>query len=145
VDLARFRDLTVGHAVIMGRRTHESIGRPLPGRRNIVLSRRPGYAAPGCEVFSSLEAAVCAAKDSPGGDSEVFVIGGAEVYRRAIPLAGRLYLTLVDDSPAGADAFFPDPSAFAREISRESVESAGHRLTCVVLEKDATPHKKPAA
>jgi len=138
-DLARFRELTTGHAVIMGRRTHESIGRPLPGRRNIVLSRRPGYTATGCEVFSSLEAAVRAARESPGGDGELFVIGGAEVYRLAMPLAGRLYLTLVDDSPAGADAFFPDFSAFTREVSRESAESAGRRLTCVVLERDAMP------
>jgi len=134
-DLARFKGLTAGHAVIMGRRTHESIGRPLPGRRNIVLSRNPACAAPGCEVFFSIESALRAARAGPGGDREVFVIGGAEVYREAMPLAGRLYLALVDDSPAGADAFFPDYSAFTRVISREAAETAGYRITYVVLEK----------
>jgi dihydrofolate reductase len=129
--MERFKSLTMGHAVIMGRRTHEAIGGPLQGRRNLVLSRRPGYSARGCEVFTSLEAAIVAA----GPGSEVFIIGGAEIYREALRIADRLYLTLVDDAPAGADAFFPDSSAFAKEISRQESETGGRGVTYLVLDR----------
>ena len=102
-DLKRFKSLTMGHAVIMGRRTWESIGRPLPGRRMIVVSRQPGYAAAGVEVVGDFEAArtLCA------GDAEAFVIGGAEFYCTALPVADRFYLTRVHAEVAG-DATFPD-------------------------------------
>lgn len=105
-DLQRFRQLTVGHAVIAGRRTHESIlrrlGKPLPDRRTVVLSRAPGYMAPGCEVVTTWEDALERVKD----EDEVFVIGGEEVYRLALPHADRLYLTRVHTVVPG-DAFFP--------------------------------------
>lgn len=90
-DLKRFKRLTTGHAIVMGRRTWESIGRPLPKRRSIVVSRRPGYEAAGAEVASGLEEALALAAD----DDEVFVIGGAELFAAALDRADRLYLTRV--------------------------------------------------
>jgi dihydrofolate reductase len=112
-DLKRFKALTLGHPVIMGRKTHESIGRPLPGRRNIVVSRNAAYGAEGCEVATSLEAALAACQDD---DGEVFVIGGAQLYAAALPLAQRLYLTEIHAGFAG-DAHFP---AFDRNAWRET-------------------------
>jgi dihydrofolate reductase len=91
-DLARFRALTMGKALIVGRRTYESIGRPLPGRRMIVLSRSADFLAPGCEVVPSLAAALDRAE---GHADEVFVGGGAAVFAEALPRADRVYLTLV--------------------------------------------------
>lgn len=119
-DLRRFKALTLSHPVIMGRRTHESIlgviGRPLPGRVNIVVTRSPDYAAPGCIVAASLAAAIAAA----GPAVEIFVIGGAEIYRAALAGAHRLHLTEIDADFDG-DAWFPDlPPGAWREASRES-------------------------
>ena len=113
-DMARFRALTMGKPIIMGRRTHESIGRVLDGRRNIVVTRRPGYRAPGCVVATSLEAAFEAASDA----GEVAVIGGASIYGQALPFASRMSLTLVHASIDG-DVRFPaiEPGAW-REASR---------------------------
>lgn len=113
-DMVRFRTLTMGKPIIMGRRTHESIGRVLDGRHNIVVSRRPGYRAPGCTVAPSLEAAL----DSASNATEVSVIGGASIYACALPLAARIHLTLVRASVDG-DIRFPElePGEW-REISR---------------------------
>jgi dihydrofolate reductase len=102
-DLRHFRQLTTGHHVIMGRRNYESIGRPLPDRTNIVVTRNRDYRAPGCEVRHSLEEAL---RDA-SGDPEVFVIGGAEIYRQALDKADRIYLTLVHADVPG-DTFFPE-------------------------------------
>ncbi|MFZ5540690.1 MAG: dihydrofolate reductase [Pseudomonadota bacterium] len=120
-DLARFKRITMGHPVIMGRRTWESLGRPLPGRRNIVISRTPGFAPAGAEVFASLGAALAACADA----SEVFVIGGTEAYREALPLADRLLLTEIDADIEG-DAHFPpfDRGAW-REVAREPHPASG--------------------
>jgi len=101
-DLARFKSLTMGHSVIMGRRTWESIGRPLAGRSIIVLSARPGFAPEGAATAASLDQALGLAS----GD-EVFVAGGAAVYHQAIPRADRMYLTRLERSFEG-DALFPD-------------------------------------
>lgn len=92
-DLRRFKDLTMGHAIVMGRKTYESIGRPLPGRRMIVITRQPNYTAPGAEMVGSLEDALAAAANQ--GENEAFIIGGAEIFNQAMPLAQRLYLTRV--------------------------------------------------
>ena len=103
-DLRRFRELTSGHTVLMGRRTYESLPdafRPLPGRRNLVLSRDPGYRAEGAEVFGSLEDALAAC------EGDCFVIGGELAYRDALPLCERLYATEIDAELDG-DAFFPE-------------------------------------
>ncbi len=100
-DLKRFKRLTLGKPVVMGRKTFESIGRALPERRNIVLTRDPSFAAANVEVVYSLEAAL---EHLTG---EVCIIGGGEVYALALPTAARLELTLVDTVVEGADAFFP--------------------------------------
>ena len=103
-DLQRFKALTTGHTIIMGRRTFESLPKgALPNRRNIVLTRQAAYSAPGIEVFASLQEALAAC----AADDETFVIGGESVYAEALPLARRLYLTRVEDTPPAADAFFP--------------------------------------
>lgn len=100
-DLQRFKRLTMGHCLIMGRKTFESIGRPLPGRTIIVLTRRRDYAPPGVLVAHTVDEALALAQ----GD-EVFIAGGAEIYRQTLPLADRLYLTLIEKEIPG-DAFFP--------------------------------------
>jgi dihydrofolate reductase len=100
-DLAHFKTLTMGHPVLMGRKTYESIGAPLPGRRNIVLTRDRGFLAPGCRIVHSLEEA-----RETAGDAELFVIGGAAVYSLCLPRADRLHITHIDAEPSG-DAFFP--------------------------------------
>ena len=114
-DLKRFRRLTLGHAVIMGRRTFESIGKPLSGRSNIVVTRSPDWTRPGCHAAHSLEAALAAVNER----EDTFVIGGAEIYALALPIARRLYMTEIERDFEG-DAFFPefDRSRW-REVSRE--------------------------
>jgi dihydrofolate reductase len=102
-DLRFFKRTTMGKPLLMGRRTWESIGRPLPGRRMIVLSRDPGYRAPGCVVAHSLGEAL----DLGGSDPELMVIGGATLYAQTLPSAERLYLTLVDADVPG-DVRFPE-------------------------------------
>ena len=122
-DMARFRALTMGKPIVMGRRTHESIGRALDGRRNIVVTRHPGYRAPGCAVARSFDAALDVAldavRDSASGAAEIAVIGGASVYERALPVADRIHLTLVHASIEG-DVRFPEfePGTW-REVARE--------------------------
>lgn len=115
-DLKRFKVLTLGKTVIMGRKTFESIGRPLPERRNIVISRRERYNASGVEVASSVAAALalCA------GEREVMVIGGAEVYRAALPLANKIELTRVEAEVDGDSRFPPLSMAEWRETAREA-------------------------
>ena len=104
-DLTRFRELTTGHAIIMGRKTYESLPNgALPHRRNIVVSRSIKEME-GCEVYSNLEAALKAAE---GKTEETFIIGGESIYRQSLPAAHKLYLTVVDDAPQQADAFFPE-------------------------------------
>jgi len=106
----RFKELTMGHALIMGRRTYEEIGRPLPGRLNIVLSRTADFEAPGCLIARSLQQAIGLADGK-----DIFVAGGAGVYAEALPLAEKLYLTEVELEPEG-DTFFPifDEAGFIR-------------------------------
>ena len=102
-DLKRFKAITMGKPIVMGRLTHESIGKALPGRLNIVISRQPGYRAAGCEVVDSPDAALAVANDA----EEIMVIGGGRIYAEMLPLADRIYLTRVHANPDG-DAFFPD-------------------------------------
>ena len=114
-DLAHFKRTTLGHPIVMGRKTWESLGRPLPGRRNVVISRQAGYAAPGAEVADSLQSALAACADAPA----VYVIGGAQIYEQALPLAGRILATELHAEVAG-DARFPelDPAQW-QEVARE--------------------------
>jgi dihydrofolate reductase len=126
-DLKHFRKLTMGHAVIMGRKTFESIvassGIPLPGRDNIVLTRSREWTGSGCRIAHSLAEALAAVP----ARSDAFVIGGAEIYSLALPLASRLYMTEIGHDFAG-DAFFPefDRSRW-QEIARASYESGGEQ------------------
>lgn len=133
-DFAWFRKHTLGHPVIMGRNTFESIGKPLPGRRNIVVSRNPAWHAQGCEVFASLDAALESCRDA----ADVFVIGGATLYQQLMGRADRLYLTEVETSPAG-DAWFPAlvPGEW-REAAREQREADdknAHAMAFVILDR----------
>ena len=143
-DMARFRALTMGKPIVMGRRTHESIGRALDGRRNIVVTRRPGYRTPGCTVARSFDAALDAAlgaalgaaRDSASGAAEVAVIGGASIYERALPVADRIHLTVVRTSFDG-DVRFPElePGTW-REVAREergADERNGYDLSFIEL------------
>ncbi len=106
-DLRRFKELTLGKPIVMGRKTHDSIGRALPGRTNIVVSRQDGLSVPGCLLAGSIGQALAAAGDAP----EVVLIGGAELYRAALPLVDTIHLTRVHAAVPG-DTFFPalDPA-----------------------------------
>ena len=117
-DMKHFVRVTKGHAVIMGRATFESIGKPLKGRRNIVISSRKDLVIDGCEVTSSLEDAIARARQE---DDEPLVIGGARVYEAALPLATRLYLTYIREEHPG-DVYFPelDPEEWVESDRREA-------------------------
>ena len=118
-DMRHFRETTTGHVVVMGRRTFESIGRPLPRRTNIVVTRQPDWAADGVEVAHSMEEALTLARRFPG---DVMVVGGAQVYQAAMRYADAQVLTLVHGSPEG-DAWYPtwDPGQW-QEVRREQRE-----------------------
>jgi dihydrofolate reductase len=119
-DRRRFRDLTMGHPVIMGRKTYEAIGHPLPGRRNIVITKDGGFRDDGCLAVNDLSSALAAC----AGNDEVFICGGGEIYREALPLAKRLYLTLVPGTVEG-DASFPEiPEEEFEETERRQGQEA---------------------
>ena len=107
-----FKKITMGHTMIMGRRTYESIGRPLPGRTNIVITSQPNYLAPGCTVVHDLDSAF---KSCAPGESEAFIIGGGHLYHETIAVADRIYLTLIPREIHG-DTFFPEFSESDFEI-----------------------------
>ena len=127
-DLKHFKATTTGHAILMGRKTFDSIGRALPGRRTIVITRDPGWRFEGCERAGSLAEAIATAS-RPGSDpaiatDEVFVVGGAQIYREALALADRIVMTEIDADVDG-DAFFPDlDPATWREHARAAHRSA---------------------
>ncbi|AZV94784.1 dihydrofolate reductase [Bordetella sp. J329] len=135
-DLAHFKRSTLGHPVIMGRNTWESLGRPLPGRLNIVISRNSCYEAAGASVYPSLEAALaaCTAEASP------YIIGGAQIYRLALPLARRVVATEVHASIEG-DAYFPQlPGDEWMETSRSARQTEnGYEYDFVVYERKTSP------
>ena len=133
-DLKRFKALTTDHPVIMGRKTFESIGRPLPNRTNIVISRDTQYRPAGVTIAQSLESALEHA--SALENSEVFVIGGGQIYTQALPYADRLYLTLIEEtSSTKADTFFPEYSDFNKVVEKEDHAHDGLSYSWVTLEK----------
>lgn len=133
-DFRRFKERTMGHPIIMGRKTHESIGRPLPGRTNIVITRDTGRQIPGCVIAGSLDEALAKAREIDS--EEVFIGGGGQIYAEALPKADRLYLTLIHAIMDG-DAFFPEyADAFGTVVESEDFEEAGHRLTYLTLERN---------
>ncbi|WP_343535292.1 dihydrofolate reductase [Pedobacter sp.] len=116
-DLKHFKNITTGHTIIMGRKTYDSIGKPLPNRRNIIITRQNGLSIEGVEVVNSLDEALALCKT----EAEVFVIGGAEIYKQAIAVSHRIYLTRVHQE-FEADAFFPE---LDNEIWKE-IEKVDH-------------------
>lgn len=122
-DMKRFKALTTGHTVVMGRLTFESLPKgALPNRRNIVVTRNQDYAAPGIETAYSIADAL----QTAGNTDEVFVIGGAQIYGETLPLAGRMYLTVIDKAAPDADAFFPTfDSQDWEEIDRQTFPADG--------------------
>lgn len=143
-DMKHFKQLTMGKPIVMGRKTHESIGKPLAGRTNIVVSGNPGYSAPGCIVVQSLSAAIDAADDA----DEIMVIGGARLYELAMPLAHRIYLTQVQASFAG-DTWFPliawDAWQEKQRDTYKADENNPHPYAFVLLEKKtgSEPENEP--
>lgn len=123
-DLKRFKALTMGHHLIAGRKTYESIGQPLPGRTMIVITRDPDYQAAGCLIAHSVDEALALARSR--GETEVFIIGGAAVYARTLERADRLYLTQVH-ATVDADVFFPAVDASAWREQEVSLHEAGEK------------------
>ncbi len=121
-ELQLFKRVTMGHPIVMGRKTHESIGRLLPGRTTVIVTRQRDYAVPGAVVVHSLEEALARCV----GDPEIFVIGGGELYRAAMPLADRIYLTVVDAEPAGDTRMPALEAAQWRLVSTEQFRSDEH-------------------
>lgn len=129
-DLKRFKKLTTGHSIIMGRTTYNSIGKPLPDRKNIVLSRDKNLKIEGAHVANTLKEAIELADEG-----EIFVIGGAQIYKLALPFADKLYLTLIDGQKK-ADAFFPDYSMFKKRTLIGKREYEGVSYSFVNFERE---------
>ena len=122
-DLKRFKEVTSGHTVIMGRKTYESIGRPLPNRVNIVITRNKDFKPKGVKVVHSIEEALSLASEA--GETETFIIGGAEIYKQALPLANKIYLTRINKNYKG-DAYFPELGKEWKET--ECVKKEGYEF-----------------
>lgn len=130
-DLQYFKEMTMGKPIIMGRKTFESIGRPLPGRRNIVITRNENYAAEGIETVASLNAALQLVQDVP----EIMIIGGAQIFEQAMSIAEKLYITLIDHEFNG-DTYFPRYDAWRLTSSQEAIDSGnGYSFRYCIFEK----------
>lgn len=140
-DLKQFKRLTLGKTVLMGRKTWDSLGRPLPERANWILTRDPQFRAEGARVFYSLDAVLAAFAEAAGADGELMVIGGAELYRQTLPLAQTVHLTEVHARVDGGDTWFPalDPGEWERaEVERhEADERHAHAFSFVRLQRRA--------
>jgi dihydrofolate reductase len=136
-DLKHFKTLTLGHPVVMGRKTFESMGKPLPGRLNIVITRNGNYQAEGCEMTDTLEKAIATAQMH---DTDVFIIGGGEIYRQALSLSDRIYLTRIAQNFEG-DAFFPEIDLSKWKLIYEEFsakdEKNAYDLSFLTYEKNA--------
>ena len=133
-DLKHFKETTLGRPVIMGRKTFESLGikKPLPGRLNIVITRNPDYAAEGALVVSSIEDAIAEARKHD--QEEIFIIGGAEIFKLAMHLIDRLYLTVIGGE-FEADTFFPEYGEFGRVVGKRELDTDEYHVTFLELEK----------
>ncbi|MEK6892203.1 MAG: dihydrofolate reductase [Nanoarchaeota archaeon] len=130
-DLKRFKAITSGKPVVMGRKTFESIGKPLPNRTNIIITRDKNYKADGCAVVHSAEEALKVSR----GSKEIMIIGGEQIFREFLPKARRMYLTIIDKKFDG-DAYFPEYSKDEwKEVSREEHEDDGLKYAFVDLER----------
>lgn len=130
-DLKRFKELTMGHPILMGRKTFQSIGKPLPGRTNIVITRQPGFQACGAVVAHSLEEALRLCEK----EAEAFVIGGAEIYKQALPLADRIYLTRINQDFDGDTFLFDIDPAVWKETSRQNFPADPPHHSFIAYEK----------
>ena len=126
-----FKEITMGHTMIMGRKTYEAIGRALPGRTNIVVTRQSDYQAPGCMVFNDLNSAI---ESCPSGESEVFIIGGGQIYEDTIAMADRIYLTLIPKEIPG-DTFFPEFSESEFKIIKSDFIEAAEPYHFYIYER----------
>ena len=131
-DLKRFKQLTMNHTVIMGRKTFESIGQPLPNRRNIIITHNLSYNSMGCQIATSLHDAIEIAKNS--GETEVFIVGGGDIFSQSMGLADELYLTIVKGD-FGADTFFPDYSDFTHQVFEEEREEGEYQFKFTAFQK----------
>ena len=130
-DLKRFKELTTDNPVVMGRKTYESIGKPLPNRRNIIITRQPDYQVDECEIVSSLEEALLIT------GNDCFIIGGGEIYKQSLPLANKIYLTLVNEEFEG-DTQFPEIDSSWVKVSKEdfnSDEKNNHNYSFIEYER----------
>ena len=130
-DLRRFKEITTGHPIVMGRKTYESIGRPLPNRRNVIITKDTNYVVDNCEVVNSIEEALLLT------NNDCFIIGGGEIYKQTLPLASQVFLTLIDEEFQG-DTYFPelDNSWFlSKEEKIQSDEKNPHNYSFIVYEK----------
>jgi dihydrofolate reductase len=139
-DLEHFKKITAGHTVIMGSNTFVSLGRPLPKRTNIIITKNKELNAPGCVIVSSPEEAILKAKEEErklnGEDGEIFIIGGGSIYTQMLPHTEKLYLTIVEDESKEADTFFPDYSEFKNIIKKsETLEYNGIKYKFIELIK----------
>jgi dihydrofolate reductase len=132
-ELKFFKRVTTGHPIIMGRKTHESIGRALPRRTNIIITRNSEYQAQGCIVVSSVENAITEAEKHEGAE-EIFIIGGGEIYKLSWKYINKLYLTKVDAS-FDADVYFPEYSSFSKVLAEDKRKSSKYSFTIYELEK----------
>lgn len=132
-DMKHFKETTTGHTVIMGDRTYLSIGKPLPNRKNIVVTLNKDFVAAGCEVRFDLDEVLREYKNS---EEEVFIIGGGIIYKLALPMVDKLYLTVVEDAPTDADTFFPDYAEFDQVIKEEQVDNGEYKFSFVELERN---------
>jgi len=133
IDLKRFKEITTKHTILMGSTTYESIGRPLPNRNNIVVAFDKDYMAEGCLVFNDLNEAISNALEIE--KEEVFITGGASIYRQTIDMIDRLYLTIIDKE-FEADTFFPEYSQFTKVIKEEKGEDSGFNYVFKILERE---------
>ncbi len=133
-ELKRFKEITIGHPMIMGRKTYESISRVLPDRTNIIISKNPTIQIDGAIIVDSLEKAIEVAKTKPGGKAEIFIIGGAQIFSQSMPFTDRLYLTLVHKA-FEADVYFPEYTEFTKIIEREDMQGPEFNYTFLTLEK----------
>lgn len=140
-DLKRFKKITSQHPIIMGRKTFESIGRPLPNRTNIIISRNKEYRAEGTITCKSLEEAIQWARNAPGSE-EIFIIGGGEIFKMALPIANRIYLTTVY-WPFEGDSFFPEfDTAFFQEASSETISHDPKAILQILERRDQSKSVK---
>lgn len=132
-DLKRFKKITEGHPIIMGRKTYESIGKPLPGRTNIIVTRYTDYVVPMCLIYHSLDEAIDAAKEID--KQEIFIIGGGDIFEQSLPLVDKLYLTIIKGNYEG-DTFFPEyKHVFTKEVFREEKRDGKYTFTFLDLER----------